>query len=104
GALAAGRPVTKFPTIFTPPYSAVRSTPLVRGAPATTDGATDGADPWTGGPASPFAAAFQWNGAVGLAPEVVNTVNISDLVQGPIPAPASAPGCPAPTANTVTAY
>jgi hypothetical protein len=103
-AIAAGLPGTQFPTTFNTPYSAVSSTPLVRGDPATTDGATDGADPWTGGPASPFAAAFQWNGAVGLAPEVVNTVNLSDLVEGPIPAPASAPGCPPITANTVTAY
>src|ERR1035441_9719240 len=42
-AIAAGLPGTRFRPTFNTPYSAVSSPPLVRGAPATTDGATDGA-------------------------------------------------------------
>jgi hypothetical protein len=92
--IAAGHPGTEFPDVFNTPYNGT----LVRGDPATTDGAASGASPGSLG-------AFTYNGAVGLAPEVVNTVNVSDLVEGPIPAPGTAPGCPSPAAaNTVTAY
>ena len=108
--VAAGLPSSQFPNVFNTPYPGT----LTRGDPATTDGATSGATPWTGGPASPFstaAAAFSWNGAVGLYPDIAQLVTITDLVQGAIPAPATvnstclgATGQPAPTASTVTAW
>ncbi len=98
--IAAGHPGTQFPNVFNNLYTGT----LVRGDPATTDGATSGAAPWTGAGTSPFTAAFTWNGAVGLAPEVLQTLNISDLVEGAIPPPGTAPHCPAPGASTVTAY
>ncbi len=91
--IAAGHEGTEFPAVFNTPYPGT----LTRGDPAATDGATSGASPGTLGK-------FTWNGAVGLAPEVLTTINISDLVEGPIPAPGTAPHCPAPAANTVTAY
>jgi len=104
--IAAGQPGTQFPAKFNTPFPGT----LVRGDPATTDGAASGLVPWTGAP-SPFVSAFTWNGAVGLAPEVLSTVNISDLVEGPLPVPpaadavATAPPCTTPAAaNTVTAY
>src|SRR3974377_2198023 len=59
--IAAGHPGTQFPYIFNTPYSAVSSVPLTRGDPATTDGATSGASPWTGAP-GPFFPGFTWNG------------------------------------------
>jgi FtsP/CotA-like multicopper oxidase with cupredoxin domain len=97
--IAAGLPGTQFPNVFNTAYPGT----LTRGDPATSDGALNGGSPPSLG--LPPKALFTWNGAVGLATEVVNTVNISDLVQGPIPAPASAPGCPTPAAaSTVTAY
>jgi hypothetical protein len=104
--VAAGHPSTQFPYIFNTPYSGT----LTRGDPAATDGATSGASPWTGAPGT-FNAAFKWNGAVGLAPEVSTTVTVSNLVEGALPVttpPTTVPGCPtvAPglTANTVTAW
>ena len=98
--IASGRPGTQFPYVFNTPYSGT----LVRGDPATTDGATLGSTPWTGGPTSPFAPAFTWNGAVGLAPDIIQNLVVSDLVEGALPSPGTAPGCPTPTANTVTAW
>jgi hypothetical protein len=107
--VAAGLPSSQFPDIFNTPYPGT----LTRGDPATTDGATSGATPWTGAPApfSTAAAAFTWNGAVGLFPDIAQLVTITDLVQGAIPAPATvnstclgAAGQPAPTATTVTAW
>ena len=98
--IAAGLPGTQVPSVFNTPFSGT----LTRGDPATTDGATTGALPWTGAPTSPFAPAFTYNGAVGLAPDVVQTLNISDLAEGAIAAPGTAPHCPARTASTVTAY
>ncbi len=97
--IAAGHPGTELPSAFNTPYPGT----LVRGDPAATDGATTGAAPWTGFPKS-YAPAFTWNGAVGLAPEVLNTVNISDIVEGAIPSPGTTGSCPAPTGNTVTVY
>ncbi len=93
--VAAGHPSTQFPNVFNTPYSGT----LVRGDPATTDGATTGASP--GAPGK-----FTWNGAVGLAPEVVTTVNVSDAYEGtlPVTTPPAVVGCPAPTANTVTLF
>jgi hypothetical protein len=99
--IAAGKPGTEFPQTFNTQYPGT----LMRGDPATTDGASSGATPWTGSPGA-FTPGFSYNGAVGLAPEVVNTVNVSDFVEGSLAgnAPgATVPGCPQ-TANTVTAY
>ncbi len=98
--IAAGLPGTEFPNIFNTPYPGT----LVRGDPATSDGATSGASPGVGVAAGNVTPPFAWNGAVGLAPEVLQTENISDLVEGAIPAPGTAPHCPAPTASTVTGY
>jgi len=95
--IAAGRPGTQFPNVFNTTYPGT----LVRGDPATSDGAVNGASPGSGGTA---VAPFTWNGAVGLTPEVVQTVSVSDLIEGTLTAPATAPHCPAPTANTVTVY
>jgi Multicopper oxidase len=108
--VAAGLPSTQFPNIFNTPYPGT----LTRGDPATSDGAGTGASPWNGATAenqgTPFATAataFTWNGAVGLANDVVNTVTVSNLIEGPFPAttPTTTAGnCPAPTATTVTAW
>ncbi len=46
--VAAGRPSTQFPDIFNTPYPGT----LTRGDPATSDGASTGASPWTVNPAS----------------------------------------------------
>ncbi len=104
--IASGSSGTEFPNVFNVPYSLT----LLRGDPATTDGASSGQAPGTAlGSSTPFT----WNGAVGLAPEVLQTANISDLVQGPVPAPptGTTPGtatgtCPNPPAQStiVTAY
>jgi hypothetical protein len=91
--IAAGHPGTQPPNVFNSTYPGT----LVRGDPATTDGATAGNAPGTLG-------AFTYNGAVGLTPEVVQTVSVSDLVEGALPAPATAPHCLAPGPNTVTVY
>jgi FtsP/CotA-like multicopper oxidase with cupredoxin domain len=56
---AAGLPGPQFPAVF----NTVSPAPLLRGDPATTDGATSGALPGSLG-------AFTWNGAVGLAPDL----------------------------------
>jgi hypothetical protein len=97
--IAAGRPATQFPSVFNTPYSSVSPTvPLVRGDPATTDGATSGASPWTTTNPPATNPLFTWNGAVGLAPDVANVVSVSNLVEGPITAGlfpgATVPGCP----------
>jgi len=106
--VAAGRPSTQFPKVFNQPYSDVSNTPLTRGDPATTDFATSGASPWAGFP-GPYNPAFSWNGAVGLALDTAVNVTVSNLEEGPLTAgtgtiPPTVPGCPAPTANTVTAW
>ncbi len=106
--IAAGHPGAEFPYIFNTPYSDVSATPLTRGDPATTDGASSGASPWTGAlTGGSFVQDFTWNGAVGLAREVVTTVTVANIVEGPFPVTVpvtTAPGCPTPTANTVTAW
>jgi hypothetical protein len=104
--IAAGHPGTQFPSGFNTPWPGCTSatnckTPLVPGDPAMSDGAVSGASPGSGGTA---AAPFIWNGAVGLTPEIVQTLAISDIVEGPLPPPANAPGCGNPTARTVTVY
>jgi hypothetical protein len=90
--VAAGLPGSQFPNIFNTTYPGT----LVPGDPATTDGATAGN--------APGASVFTYNGAVGLAPNVAQIVAVTDLVEGPLPAPATAPHCPAPSSTTVTAY
>ena len=108
--VAAGRPSTQFPNIFNTPYSAVSTVPLTRGDPATTDGATSGAAPWPTANNPATNPLFTWNGAVGLMPDVTNTVTVSNLVEGPVTAAlypgATVPGCPSSTAGatTVTAW
>jgi len=109
--VAAGRPSTQFPYIFNDPYpgtlpnNTAPNPALQRGDPAYTDGAASGAAPWTSPPATnPL---FKWNGAVGLTPDIANVVTVSDLVEGPFPVttpPTTAGDCPAPGANTVTAW
>ncbi len=94
--IASGLPGTEFPKDFNTPYPGT----LVRGDPATTDGAMNGAVPGVAG----ANAAFTWNGAVGLAPEVLQTANISDLVEGALTAPAKTPSCTTHSATTVTAF
>ena len=119
--VAAGRPATQFPGVFNTPYPTCSTNtncpgPLLRGDPATTDGATSGAAPWAANPVT--SPAFTWNGAVGQMPDVVNVVTVTDLAEGPVtlalyPAPPTGfqianavPGCPTTTAsaNTVTAW
>jgi hypothetical protein len=99
--VAKGQPSTQVPSVFNTPFTGT----LVRGDPATSDGASLGSLPWTGAP-GPFAPAFTWNGAVGLAPDVVNTINISDAYEGtlPVTTPPAVVGCPAPAATTVTIF
>jgi len=124
--VAAGHPGTEPPNVFNTYYlgggvgtagavlptgTTTTGTP-VPGDPATTDGATSGASPGSGGTA---AAPFTWNGAVGLTPDVVQTVTVANLLEGPFPAttpPTTAGTCPTtslvtpnvPAANTVTAW
>jgi hypothetical protein len=106
--VAAGHPSTQFPNVFNVPYQGGVAGPNPfpqRGDPATSDGAASGASPGSGGTA---AAAFTWNGAVGLTPDVAQTVTVANLLEGPFPAttPATTAGtCTTPpTANTVTAW
>ncbi len=107
--IAAGHPGTQPPYIFNVPYTAATGLTLTRGDPATTDGAASGAMPWTGAPGA-FSPGFSWNGAVGLMPDVANTVTVSNLVEGPITSAlypgATVPGCATTTApgNLVTAW
>jgi hypothetical protein len=100
--IAAGLPGTQFPSVFNTPYSGT----LTRGDPATTDGATTGASPWTGAP-GPYTPGFTWNGAVGLAPDIPNIVTVTDIIAGPLTTPLAAPHCApggAASANTVTVF
>jgi hypothetical protein len=102
--IAAGHPGTQPPSGFNVVYpgctsSTNCSTPLLRGDPATSDGATSGASPGAPG------GFPTWNGAVGLTPDIAVTVALSDLVAGTLTGSGgTAPHCPAPGANTVTAY
>jgi hypothetical protein len=112
--VAAGHPAPQYPYIFNAPWPFCTSetnctTPLVRGDPATTDGATSGASPGAGLTVGGVAPAFTWNGAVGLTPEITTIVTVSDLEEGPLTpgtgtTPPTVPGCTSFTANTVTAW
>jgi hypothetical protein len=110
--IAAGHPGTEYPNVFNTVYSVPGTTAgttvpgaLVPGEPAYTDGATSGASPGSGGAAAP---AFTYNGAVGLANDVVQTVTVANILEGPFPAstPVTTAGtCPNPTAtNVVTGW
>src|SRR5215472_7630645 len=104
--IAAGHPGTQPPSGFNVPYKGSQAGQppipgepnpfLVPGDPATTDGATSGASPGT--------PVFNWNGAVGLTPDIAQTVALSDLVEGPLTAAPPATSHCAVTARTVTAY
>ncbi|MGC2030992.1 MAG: multicopper oxidase domain-containing protein [Steroidobacteraceae bacterium] len=100
-AIAAGHEGTQYPSGF----NVVSPTTLVHGDPANTDGATSGASPGNGGAPTP---SFTWNGAVGLAPDVAQTVTVANLLEGPFPAttPTTTAGTcsAAPGATTVTAW
>ena len=92
--VAAGHPGTQPPSVFNTPFSAVSSVPLTRGDPATTDGASSGAAPWPSTNPPATNPLFTWDGAVGLAPDIASVVSVSNLVEGPVAAPANVPGCP----------
>jgi hypothetical protein len=106
--VAAGLPGTEYPYVFNTVYPGT----LTRGDPATTDGASTGAAPWpTTNPPTALGSttnppAFTWNGAVGLTPDTANVVSVTNLVEGPVAAPYTAPGCATLTAssNTVTVW
>ena len=118
--VAAGLPSSQFPNVFNTPYPGCPGTvtttgtttttncasPLLRGDPATTDGATSGMSPWTISNPPTSVPLFTWNGAVGLTPEITALVTISNLVEGPVTAAlypgATVPGCPTTTASTKT--
>ncbi len=109
--IAAGRGGSEFPYIFNQPYSEVSPTvPLVRGDPATTDGASSGAAPWPSSNNPATNPMFTWNGAVGIAPDIANIVTVTSIAEGPITAAlypgVTVPGCPTTgaSANTVTAW
>jgi hypothetical protein len=106
--VAAGLPSTQFPDIFNTPYSKVSSSPLTRGDPATTDGATSGASPGVGVTTGTVKPPFSWNGAVGLAPDIAVDVTVANLLEGtfPVTTPATNAGtCTTPpSATTVTAW
>jgi FtsP/CotA-like multicopper oxidase with cupredoxin domain len=74
--IALGKPGTEFPNVFNVPFPVTTSNYLVPGDPATTIGATTV-------PLSPAQmstlATFNYNGAVGLAPDIANLVSIYDI-------------------------
>jgi Multicopper oxidase len=90
-AIANGQPGTQFPGTFNTVYTPAGSTNyLMPGDPATTDGASDSGSytGWTGYGSNSFTPSFNWNGAVGLAPEVPHNATIYDIngvANGPAP-------------------
>ena len=101
--VAAGHPGTQFPYIFNTAYPGTGSnTVLLRGDPATNDGAASGAVPWAAGFPPATVPEFTWNGAVGVMPDVANTVTVSNLVEGPTPAGSTVPGCQTTSAAATT--
>jgi FtsP/CotA-like multicopper oxidase with cupredoxin domain len=76
--IANGLPGTEFPNVFNGLYSG--ATPLAAGDPATTDGASD-----AGGNTVGTLSNFIFNGAVGLTPDVANTISIFDIAENPSP-------------------
>ena len=73
--IANGLPGTEFPNVFNGLYPGT----LVPGDPATTDGAS------TSGGSIGTLASFAFNGAVGLMPDVANTISIYDIAENPAP-------------------
>jgi hypothetical protein len=71
--IAAGHPGTEFPSVFNVQYPGT----FLPGDPATTDGVT--ANNWTGFPLP--TSNFNWNGAVGLVPDIANLVSIYDIAE-----------------------
>jgi FtsP/CotA-like multicopper oxidase with cupredoxin domain len=74
--IANGLPGTEFPSVFNTSYPGT----LLPGDPATTDGIVANTWPTWGTPLS--TASFNYNGAVGLAPDIANLVSIYDISQG----------------------
>ena len=74
--IALGRPGTEFPSVFNVPFPVSTSNYLVPGDPATTIGATT--VPLTPGQLGTLAS-YNYNGAVGLAPDVANSVNVLNI-------------------------
>src|SRR6267142_1575265 len=74
--IALGKPGTEFPSTFNVPFPVSTSNFLVPGDPATTIGAPT--VPLTPGQLSTLAA-YNYNGAVGLAPDVANSVNVLNI-------------------------
>ena len=64
--IAAGKPGTEFPSVFNTVYPGGTILP---GDPATTDGASD-AGSYASGNGNTAAPTFNWNGAVGLTPDL----------------------------------
>jgi hypothetical protein len=85
--IAAGKPGTEFPAVFNTVYP----TQLFPGDPATTDGATD-AGAYSAGSGGTAAAAFTFNGAIGLQPD-------ADCIAGNAVANATVPPSPRPCPN-----
>jgi hypothetical protein len=103
-SIAAGREGSEPPNVFNSPCASTNGCSagtLMRGDPATTDGATSGASPGSLG-------AFTWNGAVGLYPDTASLVTITDIVEGALPTSSTVGiggGCNStPGATTVTAW
>ena len=82
--IANGQPGAEFPSIFNAPFLGTQSQPYLRpGDPATTDGVM--ANTWPNWSAtSPLlpTSGSNYNGAVGLAPDIANLVSIYDISQG----------------------
>jgi len=64
--IANGQPGTEFPSVFNTQYMGT----ILPGDPATTDGASDSGSSYVPGNASLPGAAFTYNGAVGLVPDL----------------------------------
>jgi hypothetical protein len=96
--IANGFPGSEPPNVFNQPYAsflgvvpnpATTTGILLPGDPATTDGAADSGSAYTPGTGTLPGAAFRWNGAVGIVPDL-------DCVAGNA---AAAPGSPLPCPN-----
>jgi hypothetical protein len=77
--IANGHPGTQYPNAFNTAYPGI----LLPGDPAVTDGMV--ANTWQAWPTPNPTAAFTYNGAVGLAPDIANLVSIYDIAQAPAP-------------------
>src|SRR5258708_12511381 len=81
--IALGKPGTEFPAVFNVPFPVSTANFLVPGDPATTIGAAT--VPLTPGPLGSLAA-YNYNGAVALAPATANLIPTYDLTH-PAPTP-----------------